>query len=235
MHSRILCSPASPCHHGCTLSSTPGHYFRDIPPGYVESLASGTNQIADPQLHAYYDRLKAVVSGPIFSAGRFGSIWYLNAGAGRDMAKRYEQHRPVALSIRAANERFSPDAGDRDDAAGTIVSNGRAGYLQMGPGIPMKAGTYRARWIGTVTAAADGQLGFVDVWAGDRLVARRQIYGHDVDADRHLIAEIPFVLGQPTDDLDYRIWIDGHHPVRLDRVELFSEAAAPPQGSGVIP
>ena len=50
-----------------------GHYFRDIPPGYVESLASGTNQIADPQLHAYYDRLKAVVSGPIFSAGRFGT------------------------------------------------------------------------------------------------------------------------------------------------------------------
>ena len=74
------------------------------------------------------------------------------------MAKRYEQHRPVALSIRAANERFSPDAGDRDDVAGTIVSNGRAGYLQMGPGIPMKAGTYRARWIGTVTAVGMASL-----------------------------------------------------------------------------
>jgi arabinofuranosyltransferase len=212
-----------------------GHYFRDIPPGYVESLANGTNQIADPQLHAYYDRLRAVVSGPIFSAARFGSIWYLNAGGGRDMAKRYEQRRPVALSIRASNERFSPDAGDRDDAAGTIVSNGRAGYLQMGPGIPMKAGTYRARWIGTVTDAGDAALGFVDVWAGDRLVARRQLYGGDVRSDQHQIAEIPFVLSQPTDHLEYRIWIDGRHPVRLERVELFSEAAAPPQVSAGSP
>ena len=144
-----------------------GHYFRDIPPGYLESLTSGTNQIADPELHEYYEHLRAVVSGPVFRASRFRSIWYLNAGAGRTMARRYEQRRPIALSIRASNERFTPDAGDRDDGAGVIQSNGRAGYLETGPGIPMKAGTYRARWVGDVTDASAGSLGFVDVWAGD--------------------------------------------------------------------
>lgn len=203
-----------------------GHYFRDIPAGYIDSLTSGTNQIADPELHDYYEHLRAVVSGPVFHASRFRSIWYLNAGRGRDMARRYEQHRPVALSIRASNERFSPDAGVRDDAAGVIVSNGRPGYIETGPGIPMKAGMYRARWVGAVTDAPAGPLGFVDVWAGDRQLARREIYGGEVLPDRHQIAEIGFVLNEPTDHLEYRLWIDGRHPVRLERVELFSEGAA---------
>jgi arabinofuranosyltransferase len=210
-----------------------GHYFRDIPPGYLESLSSGTNQITDPDLHAYYDHLKTVVSGPIFSASRLRSIWYLNAGAGRTMARRYEQRRPVALSIRASNERFIPDAGDRDDGAGIIQSNGRAGYIQTGPGIPMKAGTYRARWVGDVTDAPGGPLGFVDVWAGDRQIAKREIYGGEVLRDRRQIAEIGFVLRESTDHLEYRLWIDGRHPIRLERVELFSEGAAAQGSSGV--
>lgn len=203
-----------------------GHYFRDVPAGYIESLTSGTNQIADPGLHDYYEHLRAVVNGPVFQAARFRSIWYLNVGGGRDMARRYEQQRPISLSIRASNERFTPDAGDRDEAAGVIVSNGRAGYLETGPGIPMKAGTYRARWVGVVTDAPAGPLGFVDVWAGNRQLARREIYGGEMLPDRRLIAEIGFVLNDSTDHLEYRLWIDGRHPVRLERVELFSEGAA---------
>jgi arabinofuranosyltransferase len=206
-----------------------GHYFRDIPAGYLESLTTGTNQIVDPDLHDYYERLRTVVSGPVFRLSRFRSIWYLNAGRGRDMARRFEQRRPVSLSVRASNERFSTDAGDRDEAGGAIASNGRAGYLQLGPGIPMKAGSYRARWIGAVTDAAAGPLGFVDVWAEGRQVARRAIYTAEIVDDRRQIAEIGFVLNEPTDHLEYRLWIDGRHPVRLERVELFSEGAAIPR------
>jgi arabinofuranosyltransferase len=206
-----------------------GHYFRDIPAGYLESLTSGTNQIVDPDLHDYYERLRTVVSGPVFRLSRFQSIWYLNAGRGRDMARRFEQRRPVSLSVRASNERFSTDAGDRDEAGGAIASNGRAGYLQLGPGIPMKAGSYRARWIGAVTDAVAGPLGFVDVWAEGRQVARRAIYTAEIVDDRRQIAEIGFVLNEPTDHLEYRLWIDGRHPVRLERVELFSEGAAIPR------
>jgi arabinofuranosyltransferase len=206
-----------------------GHYFRDIPAGYLESLTSGTNQIVDPDLHDYYERLRTVVSGPVFRLSRFQSIWYLNAGRGRDMARRFEQRRPVSLSVRASNERFSTDAGDRDEAGGAIASNGRAGYLQLGPGIPMKAGSYRARWMGAVTDAAAGPLGFVDVWAEGRQVARRAIYTAEIVDDRRQIAEIGFVLNEPTDHLEYRLWIDGRHPVRLERVELFSEGAAMPR------
>jgi arabinofuranosyltransferase len=202
-----------------------GHYFRDIPDGYLESVANGTNQLTDPVLHDYYGRLLEVIRGPLFTSKRLGSIWYLNAGAGRNFARRYDAQRPIALSLRASNERFSTDVGAREGGGGNIRSDGRAGYLQYGPGIPMKAGTYRARWIGVLegNAPAPGQgLGFVDVWDANRRVARRDVLAAEVQPDRRQLAEIEFVLPQPTAHLEYRLWVDGRTPVVLERVELQS-------------
>jgi len=200
-----------------------GHYFRDIPDGYLESVASGSNQLTDAMLRTYYDRLREVLHGPLLTMSRMRSIWYLNVGKGRDFAAQYEQQRPISLSIRAANERFRVDAGERDVAAGVIRSVGRPGYLQYGPGIPMKAGAYRARWIGVVNSApASGQvLGFVDVWAGNRRLARREIHFGEVLSDR-VLTEISFVLPDATNHLEYRLWVDGRSAVVLERVELFS-------------
>jgi hypothetical protein len=199
-----------------------GHYFRDIPDGYPQTIESGTNQIVDPMLHAYYDRLNDVLRGPLFSIQRLRSMWYLNVGEGRTLASRFEARRPIALSIRAENERFSTDAGARDTTAGVIKSVGREGYLEYGPSIPMKAGVYRARWVGTVGPGPDGTVGFVDVWDGDRRIARREILAAEVDAGQRHIAEIEFVLTEPSKHLDYRIWVDGRRPIVLERVELFS-------------
>lgn len=202
-----------------------GHYFRDIPDGYLDSIRSGTNQIQDRLLHDYYDRLLSVVKGPLFSASRFSSMWYLNLGQGRGLASRYESRRPVSMSIRAANERFSTDVGERDPAAGTLRSTGRSGYLQAGPGIPMKAGVYRARWIGTAASSGSGPVGFVDVWAGERRLARREIAAGDVRGESRQLADISFVLDEPVGRLEYRLWIHADQDVVLERVELFSEAA----------
>lgn len=199
-----------------------GHYFRDIPEGYLESLQSGSNQLVDPVLRDYYDRLRDVLRGPLISAARLRSLWYLTAGPGRHLGQQYEQRRSTALSVRAANERFSIDAGERDEAAGVIRSVGRPGYLQYGPGIPMKAGVFRARWIGTVTGLEAGPVGFVDVWTGDRLVARREIVSGEVQPDRRQIAEVEFVLPVRSEHLEYRLWVDGTRAVTLERVELSS-------------
>jgi arabinofuranosyltransferase len=203
-----------------------GHYFRDIPDGYLASLERGSNLLTDPALHEYYDRLRSVLSGPIFSIQRFRNIWYLNAGSGRHFAARYEARRPIALSVRAGNERFAVDSGARDTSADVIRSTGRAGYLQYGPGIPMKAGTYRARWIGTAQPGPD-PIGFVDVWAGGRRLARRDILPGEVQPDRRELASVDFVLQEPTTSLDYRFWTDGRTPVTLERVELMSTSGAP--------
>jgi hypothetical protein len=209
-----------------------GHYFRDLPDGYLETLNSGGNQLSDPVLHEYYDHLLDALRGPLFSGARMRSLWYLNFGAGRTIATRYESRRAISLSIRAANERFLTDAGERDTAAGVIRSTGRAGYLQYGPGVPMKPGVYRARWIGTVEGAPSGPIGFVDVWADGQRLARREIVGGEVVPDRRRLAEVDFVLPDPTNRLEYRIWIDGRHAVVLERVELFTGAGARPDEQG---
>jgi arabinofuranosyltransferase len=202
-----------------------GHFFRDIPDGYVETVAARQNRIADPVIHAYYDRLQTLLQGPLVSSARFKNIWYLNLGEGRRFAQEYEQRRVIDLSIRAANERFRVDAGEKDVPAGTIRSIDRSGYLQYGPGIPMKRGAYRVRWIGTVTGAPAGSFGFVDVWAGETQIARRAISAADVKESDRVIAEITFAMPQPTTHLEYRIWLDGRPKVTLERVELLSVVA----------
>ena len=44
-----------------------GHYGRIMPAGYLETRVSGENRIADPNLARYYEKLKIVVEGELFS------------------------------------------------------------------------------------------------------------------------------------------------------------------------
>ena len=57
-----------------------GHPDRVIPAGYLQTLKTGTNQIADPQASALYEALRTVNSGPIFTVERFRTIWHLHRG-----------------------------------------------------------------------------------------------------------------------------------------------------------
>ncbi len=56
----------------------PGHVSKGIPAGYVESIRSGENRIADPELARYYAQLKRIVSGPIWSVERGMDILEMN-------------------------------------------------------------------------------------------------------------------------------------------------------------
>lgn len=62
-----------------------GHYVRRIPNGYLETLESGRNVIEDPGLAAYYDKLRIVTRGPLWSRERLATIVALNLG-------RYEHY-----------------------------------------------------------------------------------------------------------------------------------------------
>ena len=110
-----------------------GHYFRDIPDGYLETLESGHQ----PARRSGAARSTTTGSatccrGPLFSAQRLRSMWYLNVGAGRRFAARYDRKRPIALSVRASNERFITDAGrTRSRRPGVIRSVGRAGLSSV--------------------------------------------------------------------------------------------------------
>lgn len=55
-----------------------GHFYRVLPEGYVDTVRTGENRIKDPCLARFYDRLRTVTSGPIFSWARFKGIFELN-------------------------------------------------------------------------------------------------------------------------------------------------------------
>jgi arabinofuranosyltransferase len=57
-----------------------GHFTRHVPQNYVQSAATGTNQLTDPNLAAYYDKLLLVTRGPLWSAARWRAIVDLNLG-----------------------------------------------------------------------------------------------------------------------------------------------------------
>ncbi|MCC7008741.1 MAG: hypothetical protein IT184_07985 [Acidobacteria bacterium] len=51
-----------------------GHFTRDVPAGYVDTIRQHTNVIADPGIHALYDRVAIVTRGSVWTAARWRSI-----------------------------------------------------------------------------------------------------------------------------------------------------------------
>ena len=58
-----------------------GHFERDLPKGYFESVETSTNLIANPSLREYYDRLNVITRGEqLFSIDRLTTIVQFNLG-----------------------------------------------------------------------------------------------------------------------------------------------------------
>ena len=74
-----------------------GHFKRLLPAGYFETYLYGPNLIADPKLAEFYDKLKIVISGDLFTTERWREIWRMNTGHYRHLidAETY-QHPPSA-------------------------------------------------------------------------------------------------------------------------------------------
>ncbi|MDQ3101649.1 MAG: hypothetical protein M3R08_09710 [Bacteroidota bacterium] len=74
-----------------------GHFNRDVPRGYEETLRIGENKIFHPDLAQYYNALSKVISGPLFSVDRFREIYKLNTGAYDHLIDSYLATRHDAL------------------------------------------------------------------------------------------------------------------------------------------
>lgn len=57
------------------------HFLRSLPEGYEDSMRADANRLRDPDLAAYYDELRRVTRGPLWTRERWKSIWRLNTGA----------------------------------------------------------------------------------------------------------------------------------------------------------
>jgi len=80
----------------------PGHFRRVVPKGYRESVASGSNEIADPQLREFYGHLSRITrSRRLWSRERLWAIWQMNTGGyatlvNRDFYRYAEFMKPLA-------------------------------------------------------------------------------------------------------------------------------------------
>jgi hypothetical protein len=92
----------------------------------------------------------------------------------------------------------------------------------MGPHIPLRAGKFTARWIGTTTASFGQPVGSVDVWADGRLIARRAVFQGELPSGGHLLAEITFELDRPSQDVEYRFYAAKDVRTVLERINLES-------------
>lgn len=57
-----------------------GYYYRNTPDGYLETLASGMPQIRNPAIAAYYEYLRLMTRGPLFSRRRLRAVLEMNLG-----------------------------------------------------------------------------------------------------------------------------------------------------------
>ncbi|MFQ5768878.1 MAG: hypothetical protein ACE5ID_12965, partial [Acidobacteriota bacterium] len=63
-----------------TAQWRPGHFFRAVPAGYVDSLDSGRNKLVDRHLAEYYDHLHLITHGPLWSFKRLTTVVKMNLG-----------------------------------------------------------------------------------------------------------------------------------------------------------
>jgi arabinofuranosyltransferase len=97
----------------------PGHFRRLVPEGYRDSLRHGANHLKDAGLAAYYNELRAITRGPVWSADRFRRIGRMNRGAFDHLVDwRYYRYSGEVTSLDALADP-KPDGTPRG-APGTI-------------------------------------------------------------------------------------------------------------------
>ena len=93
-----------------------GHFIRFMPEGYLESLASGENQILHPRLKVCFDAVRTVVDQnvPLFDKKRLSVLWQLWTGAFDEDFQAYvaEQYRtpPTIMLLSAGLKRIQPES-----------------------------------------------------------------------------------------------------------------------------
>jgi arabinofuranosyltransferase len=181
------------------------HFTRALPAGYVESRRANRNLIEDPLIHDYFDKILRVTTGPVFSWARFRDILDLNWGL-RDFKDRVKATQRLDALVRVTNPLIWTHAGWLDEGSSVIRSNGQAGYLLMGPGTPLSAGTFRVRWKGTAEHPQQPNLGFVEVCHDNcRTVLARQLIR---PGPNDVLGEVAVRLTEAVRDVEFRMYVN---------------------------
>jgi arabinofuranosyltransferase len=71
-----------------------GHFKRDIPLGYEQTFRDNKNDLKNAALAQYYDHLRLIISGPLWSGERWLAIWKMNTGQYNYLLQTYLTGKP---------------------------------------------------------------------------------------------------------------------------------------------
>lgn len=108
-----------------------GHFFREQPTGYVDSTL-GENTIQDPNLREYYEHLKLITRGPLFSTERWKAMYNMNMGRYDHLIDWDTLRFPGLHRVRYEQVSTPKAAGSAWDAPGTIRLHKRGLHIDLG-------------------------------------------------------------------------------------------------------
>lgn len=132
----------------------PGHLPRRLPQGYLETLRSGLNEIAEPGVAAYHEQVRRVTRGSLVSLDRARAIWDLNLGHFDRLLEG------SSYGIRRLSE------GDVRDPKGEGAGPGTPGVLRIGEG-GVEVRLDRAYSSGRLEISLDGNDDYLLVYIRD--------------------------------------------------------------------
>jgi arabinofuranosyltransferase len=109
-----------------------GHFQRTIPDGYLESLQSGKNLLADAKLARYDDQLALITRGGLLAPGRLAAIWKMNTGQ-FDSLIDFDTYRfPKLIRVSLAQVSQPQHPGTAWDDPGNIIFKDSGIEIDMG-------------------------------------------------------------------------------------------------------
>ena len=75
-----------------TTDWKPGHFERAIPAGYYCSVKNNDNCIYDTEIASYYEKIRTITRGNLWSLERFRTIWNINTGKYDYLLKNYQSN-----------------------------------------------------------------------------------------------------------------------------------------------
>jgi len=97
-----------------------GHYLRQTPPGYGDTIEHGRNVIEDPGLAMFYEKLSLIIRGPIWSRARWAAMLDMNLGRSTYLLDGYSRRYPGVLATAVLGPK-SAGAGSETEAATTFT------------------------------------------------------------------------------------------------------------------
>jgi len=207
-----------------------GHYWRKIPNGYRETLQFNKNQIKDISLAKYYDKIKLIIRGKLFSWERFKTIYEMNTGKYNYLIN------PFLVAEASSNQKYNvnelssfanatvPDANSftgmaRCVSPATVLT---VNNISFGPYISLKHGKYNIDFNIKVDDNKDSlEVAYIDVFNNNIILAQKTLKANDFkEPMAYQIFTLNIAAETDLTNLEFRIFYKGNHTVCNDYIEV---------------